>query len=487
MKIYWIILSICLGSFSSYAQVFNVKDYGAKGNGIADDTQAVQLAIDACSAHGGGQVVFPSGIYPTGMVNLKSNIDIWLMRGCRWQAIADLSRYPELKVNSRSTFIFARNQKNISIHGDGTIYGSGDAHDVFIPAPGDQNKSPRIYGLLFFQCSDLNISGITLKNSAFWMLRTDQCDNVQLRNVKVYNHANFNNDGFDIVDCHRVIISDCILDCEDDAICFKSETDRGTVDATVTNCILSSHASAIKCGTGSYGAFNRITVSNCVIKPSLVKESFHPMQLFEGLAGIDFSNTDGAKLSNIMVNNIVIDGVETPVFIRLGNRNRVYHPELSSATKTNRTGQVENITISNIRAVNVGPVACSVSGFPGAYVKNIHLSNIDITLAKNGSPQDTITNVPENSDNYPMSRMFRTNLPAYGFYLRHVKNIILDHVTVRTDKVEARYELVADDVKNIHVSDFRADNPGRNMPFIRFSNVLDANLDRSLFKLINQN
>lgn len=289
------------------------------------------------------------------------------MKGSEWRAIPDLELYPPLDFNKRNiryAFLFAENATGISITGEGKIYGSGDTHDVFIPAPGHLKKGPRPFGLLFRDCSDIDISGIRLENSAFWMLRMDRCDDVRISGIQIYNHANFNNDGLDMVDCHRMVISDCILDCEDDAICLKSDVERGTTDVCVTNCIISSHASAIKCVTASCGAFRGIVISNRVIRPSRARETLHPIQMVNGLAGIDLNNTDGAVMSDIVISNIVMEGVETPLFIRLGNRNRIYDPGIENAGIPGRTGKTKNISISGIRATNTGPVSISISGFP---------------------------------------------------------------------------------------------------------------------------
>ncbi len=349
----------------------------------------------------------------------------------------------------------------------GKIYGSGDAHDVFVPGP-NQSKGPRPYGILMHQCRNISFSGITLEASGFWMLRPQECDDVMIRGIKIYNHVNFNNDGLDIVDCHRVVISDCILDCEDDSICLKSESDKGVVDVAVTNCVVSSHASALKFGTASRGAFNRIVFSNCVVKPSRERKTPHPSQLVDGITGIDIMSTDGGSLTNVSFNNIVMDGILTPFFIRLGNRHVNSKREDPAAAQ--RAGVVENVTFSNIQAVNAGAVACSISGYPGHYVKNVKLLNIDLAFKGAGTEADISNGVPERSAAYPFPKMFGVNLPAYGLFLRHVRDISVDGLYLRPPADEPRPELVADDVHGLQVTRFRSGHPKRTKPQWKVSN-----------------
>jgi hypothetical protein len=230
------------------------------------------------------------------------------------------------------------------------------------------------------------------------------------------------------------------------------------MDVAITNCVVSSHASALKFGTASRGAFNRVVVSNCVVRPSRARTTLHPSQLVDGIQGIGLSSTDGAMLTNVSFHNIVMDGILTPIFIRLGNR--------SSA----RAGIIENVSLSNIQAVNAGAVACSISGYPGHFVQNVRLSNIDLAFKGVGTAEDLTKDVPENSRSYPGTKMFGVNLPAYGFFLRHVKDISIDGLHLRPPADEPRPELVADDVNGLEVTRLRSGHPRRTKPEWKASN-----------------
>jgi polygalacturonase len=454
---------------------YSVRDFGAQGDGKTNDTAAVQAAIDQC-AKTGGSVVFPPGEFRTGMIRLKSHVTIELRNQAVWRAIPDVSLYPKVVEGLPPAFLFAEDEEDLHITGQGKIHGSGDAHEAFIPGR-EQVKGPRPFGLLLRRCRNLSLSGITLESSAYWMLRPEDCDDVVISGVKVLNHANFNNDGFDICDCHRVVISDCILDCEDDAICLKSHSARGVEDIVVNNCIVSSHASAIKFGTASHGAFNRIAVSNCVVRPSSFRETLHPIQMINGITGIDLASTDGAALTNVSFNNIVIDGPLTAFFLRLGNRHSRRKPEPGASGNLGRAGMVEGVSLSNIQAVNVGPVACSISGYPDHYVRDVRLSNIALAFRVAGTAADLAAIVPENSHQYPLTRMFGVNLPTYGLYLRHVKDIAIDGLHLRPMADEPRPELVADDVHGLEVGRLTTSHPKRVRPWLKTSNSTHVHVD----------
>lgn len=463
-------------SFSGLSETYNVMDFGAKGNGEADDTKAIQQAINECSKTG-GTIVFPKGTYSTGTIYLKSNIAIHLTQDAVWQAINDSSKFPHIKVSAKSrmdknpwrSFIIADQQENIHIYGRGKIYGGGD-YAIFDNQIPDSPDRP--YGIFFVDSKRITIEDISLYNSAHWMIRLLLCEHVVIRGVNIYNHSNMNNDGIDIDGCRFVRISDCHIDTSDDALVFKSESLGVTSDIVVSNCILSSHASAIKWGTASIGGFERITISNCVIRPSIAKEVHHPFQLPGGISGIDMGNVDGGIMKDIIISNITIDGSETPIFIRLGERDDRPHEELDS----NTWSETSNILISNIIIRNAGKISSSITGIPGRRIKNIHFNNIFMHLLGGGLNSDTILNVSENTQGYPVNRMFGSNLPSYGFYVRHVDNITFNNVQLFLENEDARSAFVFDDVDGLLLRDFSMNHSSNNPPAIQLINTRNAKI-----------
>lgn len=165
------------------------------------------------------------------------------------------------------SLIYAVDAKNISITGKGTIDGKGKGRKGRISGlGGDRNGRPR--NILFISCKDVHVEGITMRNSALWNQHYLNCEDVTIDHIKVYNHSNGNNDGIDIDGCRRFILSNSIIDSDDDGIVLKSTGTAPCENVIISNCIVSSFANAIKCGTESTGGFKNISISDCIVKPS---------------------------------------------------------------------------------------------------------------------------------------------------------------------------------------------------------------------------
>ena len=149
-------------------------------------------------------------------------------------------------------------------------------------------------------------------------------------------------------------------------------------------------------------------------------------------------------MENVLVSNLAIRGVTTPIFIRLGNRARPFTPKGPKPP----IGQLRNVSISNIVATGVSKMPCSITGLPGHPVENVRLGNIRLTCDGGGQREDCDVNVPEQESKYPESTMFGT-LPAYGFYCRHVRGLTIDGLQLSTALSDARYAVVCDDVADL--------------------------------------
>ncbi len=433
----------------------DIKEYGAVGDGKTDDTKAVQMAIDEASKNH-DKLVFSSGTYLTGMIFLKSNVEIEIQQGAIWKALPDLDVFPEINSSadisqkdgytmSKRSFIFADNVENVTLSGHGTIYPNGDSYDAF--PMGEEFGSKRPYGIYFRNSKNISITDLHLRNSAFWMLRLYLCDDVKIRGIDLYNHANTNNDGIDIVDCHRVTVSDCVIDTSDDALCLKTEAPKGTEDVVITNCILSSTASALKLGTGSFGSFKRILASNIVIRPTRSEKVVHVLQIKDGISGIGVMSADGADIEDIRFSNISISGVQAPIFVRLNERHKVTHAEYSTIEIT--PGTINGIHFSNINTRNCGPVSANIAGYPGHYVENISFNNVQLGYGTSGEFDLKNDSVPENEKGYTYPLMYGTDLPSFGLYLRHVKNVTMNNVNFIPAPNETRPALYLDNVMQL--------------------------------------
>jgi polygalacturonase len=267
------------------------------------------------------------------------------------------------------------------------------------------------------------------------------CDRLTIRDIAVFNHVSYNNDGLNIDSCRDVIITGCIVDSDDDAIVLKSISLKPCENIAISNCIISSHCNSIKMGTESGGGFQNITVTNCTICSPRYSKVIYGRQ--RGLAGIALEIVDGGTLDRIVVSNITIKGVSVPIFMRLGNRARTYEKD---QTKPG-IGKFCNVVFSNIIATDCSPIGCSITGLPGHPIENISLSNISLDFEGGGTKDEASREIPEKPASYPESTMFGT-LPAYGFFCRHVKNLKFQNVKLKTSIPDHRHAIFFDDVEH---------------------------------------
>lgn len=253
------------------ARVYNIRDYGAKGDGIVLDTAAVQSAIDACHKDQGGTVLVPAGRFVIGTVELKSNVILHIAAQGVLLGSADGKQYhaaDAIPLSGDSTLndgnvglLFAVGAENITIEGQGTIDGQGaqfrsPAKGVLPPA--GITGSHRPYHLLFYRCRNLIVRDIFLLKSAFHSIRVIQCDLVKMEGLHIHSRVIHNNDGFHFISSRYVHISNCDIQCQDDACALFGSCQF----ITVTNCSFSTRWSVFRFGGG---VAENITVSNCLI------------------------------------------------------------------------------------------------------------------------------------------------------------------------------------------------------------------------------
>lgn len=408
------------------------------GDGATFATAGLQKAIDAVAASGGGRVVLPPGTYLTGAVFLRDNVALHLEKGATL-----LGSTNRLDYSGHLSVVSAIDAKNVAIEGEGVIDGRGWS------CPLKDNGGGRWKVAFFHRCANVRVEGVTLKDPGSWTCYFKECDGVVARRVNIFAHANFNNDGFDI-DAKNVLIEDCVVDSEDDAICPKSDNPNYIPEnIEVRNCRLASNCNFIKFGTASCGGFRNCNIHHC----TLVRSSANGKHVWNGkVAGVDEDDTgisgialevvDGGLMENIHVHDIVMeDGVQTPVFIRLGRRR----------TKASESF-LRNILIENVTAKKtVSHIASSITGVPGLRPRDIVLRNFDIVVKAGCRRAAARAPVPESEKSYPENRMFRGHpLPAYGFYVRHADNVRFENVKVRyAGGIEERPAVVQDDATGV--------------------------------------
>ncbi|HEY4205796.1 MAG TPA: glycosyl hydrolase family 28 protein [Puia sp.] len=445
---------------------FDIRNFGAVADTTRLSTVAINRAIETCSGAGGGRVVIPAGRYKSGTITLLDNVELYLERGAVLYGSTQHADYPRQRQPSYRSqkesggwyaLIYAEGAQHIGISGSGTIDGQGASQlpRVVQTGQGVDDKDGRPRNILFISCTDVSIQDITLQNSGIWNQHYLNCENLSVRNIRVYNHSNRNNDGIDLDGCRHVVMSGSILDSDDDCITLKSTGSAPCEDIVITDCIVSSFCNAIKCGTESTGGFKNILISDCIVRPS----SCQTEPIFKtprtGQTGISLEIVDGGTMDGVIVSNILIDGTECPIFVRLGNRARKYIPE----AREPGFGKIRNISISGITAYHTGNLSCSITGVPGAAIENITLDHIRLVNKgglKEGDYTADVARVPELEKGYPEPAKWG-NLPSYGFFIRHVKQISLSDIQLHSTEKETRKPIVADDVGDLFLSNIRTE------------------------------
>ncbi|MFN0120970.1 MAG: glycoside hydrolase family 28 protein [Blastocatellia bacterium] len=439
---------------------FNVRDFGAAGDGVHLDTYAIQSAIEACASAGGGVVWFPAGAWLSGTLYFRSGVTLHLSEGATLLGAPSLDYYPRILPAFRSytdnyserSLLYAENVERIGITGRGTIDGQG----VNFPWP-DYKRRP--YLIRFVQCRDVSVSDVTMQNSPMWVQHYLACEDLRITGIRVRDKnpcCTSNHDGIDIDSCQRVRVSDCDIAAEDDGIVLKSTAQIPCRDVVITNCIVTSRHNAIKFGTESSGGFENITISNISIYDTK-------------LAGLALEMVDGGTLQRVTISNIVMRDTACPIFIRLGNRARAPQAHLPKPG----VGKVRNIVIRNVTATGADGIGSSVSGIPGYLAENITLENINITTRGGGTQADARRAIPEQAEHYPEYWIFGT-LPAYGLYSRHVSGLTLRNINLNFDQPELRPAIVCDDVNNLQMLSITAESQADAEPVLRFQQVRGA-------------
>lgn len=449
---YKILIIFMFFSASMWAVDYNITDFGAIADGQSVNTMSVQSAIDRCSVTG-GRVLIPRGEFVVGTLNLKDNVCLYLEEGAVLKGSKKLSDYPYKTTSIRFfgedwahyVLIHADHVKNVSIEGHGTIDGQGASFPLFSrKKPGKYKNRPFL--LWFVGCQNVSVKDVKLRNSGFWMQYYLCCRKVKIDGIDVFNHANKNNDMIDIDGCKDVVISRLTGDSDDDGITLKSTNNMINENITISDCIISSHCNALKLGTESVGGYRNVTISNIIIRPSSMKSVMSGSP--EGISGVALEVADGGIMENVSINNVVIDSVEVPLFVRLCNRARKSIPE----APTPSIGKIRNITLSNITGRSTSPIGCSITGIPGGMPDGISLSNCRFYCIGGEKGDFSKKSVPEQEILYPESTIFGT-LPAYGLYIRHARNVWLDGVSFVLENEDSRAAVVLDDVTTVAESE----------------------------------
>jgi polygalacturonase len=469
-----IVICLCL-LFSAFASAeektaFNVRSFGAAGDGENLDSPAINKAIQAAAQAGGGTVLVPAGTYLSGSIHLTNNINLYLDAGAViLGAPQNTNAYDPAEpfeghayqdaghTYFHNSLIWGENLTNISITGPGTINGGGLERDSKVAPPVTANKS-----IALKLCRNVRLRDFTIYHGGWFAVLTTGCDNLTVDNVTM----DTDRDGIDIDCCRNTMVSNCRINSpNDDGICPKSSLALGrnviTENLTIINCQVSGFREGslldgtmqpargngrIKFGTESNGGFRNVTVANCT---------------FRGCKGLALEEVDGGILENITINNLaMMDVVGYPIYITTGNRDRgpdVIAPSIA-----------RNIFISNVIATGVDPASgIQITGIPGQPIEGVRLENIRLVF-KGGGTREQAGRVPkELGTRYPEPSGV---MPAYGLFARHVRDLELANIHTSFETEDLRPAIECVDVDGLEIDNFKA-QLADGVPAAKFDSV----------------
>jgi len=472
---------LCAGGILNAAEptgrnFFNVRDYGALGDGKNLDSPAIDKAIAAAAETGGGTVLVPPGTYLSGSIHLKSNIHLLIDAGATiLGAPQDLNAYDETEpfpgvayqdgghCYFHNSLIWGENLTNVFITGNGMINGGGLERDPKIldemcgykhfPTPNTKSYPPVRIGnksIALKLCRNVLIRDVTIFHGGHFAILVTGCDNMTIDNVTI----DTDRDGMDIDCCRNTMVSNCRVNSpRDDGICPKSTYALGelrpTENLTIVNCQVSgfeegtlldgtmmpskSHDGRIKFGTESSGGFRNCAVANCT---------------FRSCRGLALEEVDGGIMDNITIANLtMMDVPDYAIYITTGKRNRT--PDLTTASRG------RNILISNVIADGVGKMSgIQIMGLPEQPVEGVRIENVRLTSKGGGTAEDAARNPKELGTGYPEPGHLGT-LPAYGVYARHVKGLELANITVNFLTNDLRSAASFADIQGLEIDNFK--------------------------------
>ncbi len=421
--------------------VFNPRDYGAAGDGTTKDTAAIQSAIDA-AAGTGGSVLLTGGSFLSGSLTLKSKMTFFIDPSAVLVGSTLVADYPQLVPatgntqlsNCQRALLYAPNTTQLTIDGGGSINGQGDSFSGV-----EATRPIVIWAVLSNQ---LTVQNLYLMKGAVWSLVSMESDDVLISNVNVQSDG-ITHDGIDVVDGMDVTVDECAVRSGDDAMCLKSGVRRGIDTMVVRNSIFggsgtSGGSNGIKFGTATYGAFENITIEDTYVKDvqyaAMAVESRQGSDVDSvAFNRIEFYDTGAAFFVYLAQQSTTAPTGDVP---KLGSINHVAFTDIAGSTASwaNSPHQGSLITGHIFNAVT----------YP---ITNLSFTNV--IVAFDGGLSSIPASPPEATPNqYPESNMFG-DLPAWGYYLRHVEGVTFSSCSSAVASPDARQELVTDDVSGL--------------------------------------
>lgn len=435
--------------------VFDINSFGAVGDDKILNTNAIQSAIDKCSKHKGGGIVYVhDGVYLTGTLELKSNVTLYIESGAILRGSPNRNDYsekesklPSYRSNEHFQLIYAENQKNIEITGGGIIDGFSIGEGWPFRGRNNEHERPRLIRMIL--CENVNVHDVTLIRSANWTQYYEGCRDMNFENLRVRCYTGTHNqDGIDLSGCSNVKVTNFNAICGDDAVCFKAMS-LISAENIVVDGVYSRYANCnmVKIGTETHGNIKNLTVRNVYGKARY---------------GIAIESVDGSVIENVLYENITLTNCASPLFIRLGNRGRVFDGGPNPA----HIGQMRNIKIRNVKNQDIGYVEARngpgvgsvIAGISGYKIENLLIEDCDFLYYGSIREKEFIyREVPENENKYPEFNLVGT-CPAYGFYFRHIDGLKCKNVNIRVKNIDVRPAIVLENVENYELENVNCES-----------------------------
>jgi alpha-glucuronidase len=428
-------------------RLYNVRDFGARGDGTGNDAAAINAAIAACHAAGGGTVFVPTGIFATGSIQLRSNITLALDAGAVLRALAGAMNPWEPNPHDRglmdaayyhwqASLIWGENLENVKILGPGSLDGLALTRSSKVRAgTGDKAIALKL-------CRGVEIRNLNIYEGGHYAILLSGCAGVLIDNVSIKTGR----DGIDLMQCRDVMITNSRIDClrreggrpagGDDAIKLGSDLSLGTVlpseNIVVRNCVLASGCNALQFGSETIGPFRNIRFENIRI-------------LAAGKAGIGITSNDGSVIEDVVFRDITMERTFVPIFIKVSDVARV--PDGAFQRGAIRRIQFENITATDcVHPVTGAGMASVIWGKPGAPIEQIEFRNLRITVEGGGAAEQALLTPAENDARFPKDVGV---LPAFGWYLRNVREVRFTDCRFGFETLDDRPAVVADAVEGV--------------------------------------
>ena len=452
----------------------DIRDVGAIGDGKTLNTRAIQGAIDSTAKLGGGSVYVPPGVFLTGTLQLRTNVNLYLESGAVVKGSTNLQDY---NLSGRKVgLFFTQDAENVSITGHGTIDGNGDVFMVLDTAKkmdhagvmysrqgdnfrhvaeglGDGPLVPRdrpFQMIIFSDCRKVTLRDVFITNSPFWTLHLADCDGIILSGLRIWGNLLVpNNDGMDLTTCSNAIISDCDIRTGDDCIVLTGYNHhfdlpgykflKGTCEnITVNNCTLVSRSAAIRIGGFDQNPMRNFTFSNIIITNSN--------------RGIGLFVRDQGSIENVLFSNILI---ETRLFTGdwWGNGEPI---QLSSVrlAKDVPLGKMKNIKFEHI--VCKGESGIFVFGTDESIIEDVSFTDVRFHIEDGKLNDVSGGNFDLRPVLDPKFSLFSHDIP--GIYAQYVKNFRLEDVDLTWDQMKEPYFTNGIEIRNfegVRIEDFR--------------------------------